>query len=568
LVVTSETSHSPRKDGFGARWGEGAQKWLSRGVEAGVWLLLLLTPLALGSVLERATALMEGACFTLLIIAWWGGLRRERFKLPSWIGWPAACFCFWTLFQMVPLPPGILRILSPGTYAAYSKYLPGYATGARQVDAQAWLLQRRGTPSEALLPRTGEKTGLEGKILVRADWRPISWYPWETLRWLSRFLAYGAFFLLVAGFLPERALQKRLPWLVVSSGFGLSLLGIVQYLTWNGKIFWVISVYQGHPFSAWVNSNHFSGYAQMALMLGCGLFLKEAGIGPSRRRHRDFRRRSAPKLALCAFMLVLISVAIVLARSRGGMFSLALTFCLYLYLQVRAMLRNTRGATWSVLALAPLLLCMAGIAYYILKGSEIYVQETGVEASFAGRINAWKGVLPMISGNTLTGSGLGTFSLSYPRYKIYGETAIWDQAHNEYLQVFAESGLIGTALFVWGLVSFWRHRLSPRLSNVWRGQSPVALGASLGVLVLLFHSLVDFNLQIPSNGLLFVLLGAVVFSADGVTRGGSRSTSAAPSTSAHDSRKSLTDATLTLQRVSDSRILIAPPSEIPGRTGA
>jgi O-antigen ligase len=543
------------------------QKRLVRAVEAGVWLLLLLTPWALGSVLERATALMEGGCFTLLIVAWWGGLRRKGFKLPSWIQWPVAGFCLWTLFQIVPLPAAALRILSPGTYAAYSRFLPGFATGESQADAQSWLLQRRDDASAALLPRAGEQTGLEGRLQVAPGWRPISWYPWETLRWLSRFLAYGAFFVLVAGYLPERALEKRLPWLVLSSGFGLSLIGIVQYLTWNGKIFWLIPVYQGHPFSAWVNSNHFSGYAQMALLLGGGLLLKEAGYGGRRRRHREFGRRAAPKIALACFMLVLISVAIILARSRGGMFSLALAASIYLYLQVRAVSRNTRYAAWSALALAPLLLCVAGITYYILRGSEIYVQETGVEASFAGRVNAWKGVLPMIAANPISGSGLGTFSLSYPLYKIYGETAIWDQAHNEYLQAFAESGLIGFAMLVWGLVAFWRQSLSPLLSNHWQAQPPVALGAALGVLVLWIHSLVEFNLQISANGLLFVLLAALVFAAKGRTERGTKSTSPTASSSPRHSRKSLTDATLTLQGGSDSRILIAPQRDNSAWTG-
>ena len=564
-MAISETVRASGQGWADGSTGQGPRKWLSFTVEASVWMLLLLTPLALGSVLERANALMEGACFTLLTVAWWGGLKREGFKLPSWVVWPAAGFCLWTLLQVIPLPPQVLRILSPGTHAAYAKFLPGYSTGEGQVDVQSWLLQRRGYLSEKLTPRTGEQTGLEGKLLVRPGWRPVSWYPWETLRWLSRFLAYGAFFLLVAGFLPERALEKRLPWLVVSSGFGLSVLGIVQYLTWNGKIFWVIPVYQGHPFGPWVNSNHFSGYVEMALLLGGGLFLKEAGLGGRRRRHRDFRRRAAPKLTLCAFMLILMSAATILARSRGGMFSLALAFCLYLYFQLVALSHKTRTMAWKALALAPLLLCMAGIAYYILRGSEIYVPESGVEASFAGRINAWKGVLPMIAANPLSGTGLGTFSLSYPPYKIYGETAIWDQAHNEYLQVLAESGLIGFSLFLWGLVAFWRRVLFPRLSTRWHHQPPVPLGASLGVLVLLLHSLVDFNLQIPSNGLLFILLAGLVLSGKSARGEASRSISPAANTAPRKSRKSLTDAALTLQGVSESRILIAPSSNLPRR---
>ena len=136
--------------------------------------------------------------------------------------------------------------------------------------------------------------------------------------------------------------------------------------------------------------------------------------------------------------------------------------------------------------------------------------ESELEPSLAMRIHAWRGVLKMIEANPVTGTGLGTFASAYPLFKIYGETSIWDQAHNDYLQVAAESGLIGLALFSRGLLSLWRRGIRPRLSEGWRLQSPVALGAVVGLVVLLFHSLVDFNLQIPSNGLLFVLLAGLV----------------------------------------------------------
>jgi len=490
-------------------------------IEGAVWMTLLLTPIALGSVLERATALMEGACFTLLILAWWGRLRREEFMAPLWLRWPLLLFCLWSLFQVVPLPPGLLGIVAPGTHAVYARFLPGYAE-QKEVDAQQWLRSHGEAESRSLVARSGETTGLEGKLRVEPGWRPMSWYPWETVRWISRLLAYAAFLILVAGFLPARALEKRIPWLVVYLGFGLSLLGIIQYLSWNGKIFWIIPVYQGHPFGPWVNSNHFSGYMEMAMLLGGGLLLKEAGLGSRRRRHRDFRRRAAPKIALCAFMLALMGFATVLARSRGGLFSIALTACTYFYFQSsRWLSRRTSRRTGRLIALVPLLLCSVGITYYILKGSEIYVPETGVEASFAGRVIAWKGVVRMIAANPLTGTGLGTFSGAFPLFKQYGDSAVWDQAHDEYLQLLAESGIVGFALFVWGFVAFWRSDLGPRLTGPWDRQPPVVLGASLGILALLFHSLVDFNLQIPSNGLLFVALGGILLGAKEADKTGS-----------------------------------------------
>src|SRR5262249_19700918 len=83
--------------------GTARQLCLATG-EAGVWILLITTPFALGSVSETATALMEGGCLSLLALAWAAGLRRRTFRLPRWFLWPVLGFCLWTLLQILPLP--------------------------------------------------------------------------------------------------------------------------------------------------------------------------------------------------------------------------------------------------------------------------------------------------------------------------------------------------------------------------------------------------------------------------------------------------------------------------------
>ena len=481
-------------------------------VEVGIYGLLVASPLALGSVSPTATTLVEGACFTLFLVAFGFGLWREEYRLPLWAGWPMLAFAAWTAFQMVPLPPPVLALLSPGTHAAYQRFLPGYSQGTSETDLQEWLESRNDAGHQALKQRAGQKTGLEAEMRVRPGWRAISWYPWQTALWLSRYLAYAALTLLVAACMPPRALERRLPWMVLLVGSGLSLQGILQYFSWNGKILWIIPVYQGHPFGPFVNSNHFSGFVELAMPLGCGLVLREAGFGSSRRRRRRSLRTAAPRVVLAIFLLLPMIVALLLARSRGGVFSVALTACLYLGLQALHIGSPEARRRWRrVLAAGvPLVLCVAGILGYIVWFGEDVPAASRVEPSFATRVNAWRGVLDMIRINPLSGTGLGTFALSYPYRKTYGETDIWEQAHNDYLQVVLESGLIGFAIFLIGLVMLFRNRLLPLLAGSWRDQPPFALGAALGVLILLVHSLVDFNLQIPSNGLLFVLLGGLL----------------------------------------------------------
>jgi O-antigen ligase len=528
MAAISETAKG-EADLRASSWGGTARKLCLATVEAGVWILLITTPFALGSVSETATALMEGGCLSLLALAWAAGLRRRKFRLPRWFLWPVLGFCLWTLLQILPLPPALLGILSPGSDALYRKSLPGYATRTQHTDLESWLLAERQGTARGLKTREGEVTGLEGQVEVASRWRPLSWYPWLTVRWLSRFLAYTAFAILVAGYLSERAREKRLPWLVLVLGSVIATLGVAQYYTWDGKILWIIPVYQGHPFGPWVNSNHFSGYMEMALPLGCAVLLKEAGIGWSRRRRHRSVESKVPRLMLGGFMIGIMVFALLLAFSRGGLFSLAMAACLYLYFQIPALLPRT-VPSWGkhVLRIAPLLLCLTGSALLLHLKADVQVTEVeeGAAPSLEARSRAWKGILSMIAANPVSGTGLGTFSLAYPPYKTYGEINTWAQAHNDYLQLFTESGLPGFLLLACGIVLLFRRALGPYLSKSWRSHPPVMVGACFGIVVLLIHSLGDFNLQVPSNGLLFSLLGGLILGAPGSMNGKNEESSA------------------------------------------
>lgn len=487
--------------------------FLPAAVEAGLWILLIATPLALGSVSRTATVLMESACVALLVLAWWAGMDRQTpTGVPRTFKVVAAGFAFWTLLQVIPMPASMLRWVSPGTHRLYVENLPGYASPGGSAGLQSWLLQRRDTPSTDLTPRSKNRTGFEGKLAVPARWKPISWYPDRTLQWLFRFLVYGALFLLVVKFLPERACRKRLPRLLLLLGFGIAVLGILQHLTWNGKIYWFIRVYQGNPFGPWVNNNHFSGYLEMVLPLGVAVLI-QTGPWASSRGRRHVRRNAVPLAVLVLFSMAWIVTALLMARSRGGLFSLLFTFLLFVMAQVTARRwRNRHPLLAPVLAILPLLLALAGATAYVLRPGlheEASVEE-GLEPSLASRVLAWRGVATMIASNPLSGTGLGTFGLAYPVFKTYGSTGLWKQAHNDYLQVLAESGLVGFAFFLAGAIFLFRRFLLPVFRSPWRSQDPVPLAAGLGLVALLIHSLVDFNLQIPSNGLLFVLLGGLL----------------------------------------------------------
>jgi O-antigen ligase len=110
------------------------------------------------------------------------------------------------------------------------------------------------------------------------------------------------------------------------------------------------------------------------------------------------------------------------------------------------------------------------------------------------------------------GWGLGTFPTIYPSYRSFYTNLFVNEAHNDYAQALVETGLLGFGLMAWFLISVYRRGLptSRRWEFKWDGA--LSLAALLGCTGILFHSFVDFNVQIPANAALFYVLCALAAS--------------------------------------------------------
>jgi O-antigen ligase len=109
----------------------------------------------------------------------------------------------------------------------------------------------------------------------------------------------------------------------------------------------------------------------------------------------------------------------------------------------------------------------------------------------------------------LAGSGFGAFSDIIPAYLPRGDSASWLQLHNDYLEVYLAGGLFGAALAVWLALAFVARLARAVRSGLARESGLPSLGLALGLLALAVHESVDFNLQVPANALLFVVIAAM-----------------------------------------------------------
>jgi len=515
-------------------------------IEGVLIALMVFTALAFGGVHAWAQSLMQAG--VVLMTALW--LCRTIWSRPSsrparsfpgadrslhvlgysfvhtGLGLPILLFVILVLFQMAPLPPAAVRLVSPAAAESFARSLPGYADGG-PVDftvMDSWLLEdgagslpgeaRRGGALKQWLesaepaPRGPDTPGVpEIGALVYPAARPTSLYPFGTQGRLIMLLALAAVFVVVVNNFRSRPQNERVLWVISLVGFSMSVLGVVQLLQWNGKIYWFYPASEyASPFGPFFNHNHFSAYLEMAIPLTLGLFMQ------SIRRAPDARAR----LFLSGFPLTVMLAALLLAGSRGALLSLGAAALLYGGLMWA---RREMGLLESIAACgaAVIGLCFAawiGMAHLGETTRKFQsMADFRSEPSLAARLVGWGYTLRILKDYPIVGCGLGAFPEAWIHYYPPGTANVWKEAQNDYLQVAAETGAVGLAVFLWG---FWRFTArfllkAPRSApGDWAGDVYLHHGIAIGVISILFHSWVDYSLQVPAIALLFVVLSAIM----------------------------------------------------------
>jgi O-antigen ligase len=279
-------------------------------------------------------------------------------------------------------------------------------------------------------------------------------------------------------------------WFGMVFGFLICIFGILQHLTFNGKLYWFREMhYGGIPFGPYVNRNHFAGFVELILPLA----LVPLVLG-------RVRRERWPVVGV--FAVVPIG-ALFLSVSRGGIVSLGVELALLalVMIQQRTMGKQLFGGA-AVLLLAVLMVSWLGVGQVLQRFSSFQALEATAGKRASMRRDTWQIFLH----HPVAGTGLGTLQIVYPPYESLYDGKIVNHAHNDYLEALAETGTLGGLCCAWFLgVLFNESRKRLRqLNHSFSGALQLSgLVACCGFLV---HSLVDFNLHIPSNAFLFFLM--------------------------------------------------------------
>jgi O-antigen ligase len=445
----------------------------------GIFLFVLIfSPLAFGTVEPWSFAIMEILSLLALFLLLTGKKHDEDisfYEVPGLV--PLALLCTYIFMQLVPLPPGIIKIILPGTYNLYS-----------------------------------ETVFVDGP----ARWMPLSIDVKATLTEFFRILSYAVFYVLTVQLLSRRENLKKVITAVIIFASVLSFLAILQHILSNDKIYWVRRIAQGaSPFGPYVNRNHYAGLMEMIfpLVLSLFLFYKPHIVHKSLRDKltQAFNLNSTNIYLLLGFSAVLIATSVFLTLSRSGIVSLCVSLLFFGIMFFARGKDRKRGIV--IISICVLVILSVGWFGWepVFERFERIRNPQGDISEL--RLVIWNDSRNIIRDFPLFGTGAGSFVDIYPKYRTTQGDRIVDHAHNDYIEILSEGGVAAFAICAWFLVVLFH-----RSFGVFRKRSEtysvyVFIGCVTGIISILVHSITDFNLHIGANGLYLFFLAALAVSA-------------------------------------------------------
>lgn len=472
-----------------------------------VLLTLGLVQLAFGGVFvwsySRMTAALLGlAIITMLVRFVRLFIDAKPMALPGPVFLLPFVFLFLGFTQVIPLPPGLVGILSPERLLQVDQL-----AGIGAVDPHSWIT--------------------------------LSIAPHTTWLWMARLASYITAFVLVV--YSVRSRKRAIAIILVLAGFALFQIfyGSVQAYSHTPRIWWwVKDLHESFVSGTYFNRNHLAGFLEIVLPLWLGFTFwmvhlhamrklpKKVVEAAEKSRHRRRRvKADSPRYyswrkiglrqklvslasrlerqarpAACYTVGAVLFVGLLLTGSRGGILAFIASLIVMGVLMLFFKKFNVRVKALAVLVGFSLVL---GLFIGMEQTMERFEQEEGLYH----RIAISRSVLPTVGDYAVTGAGLGNFRQPYLAHSLprYGGRIELIYAHNDWLQIAVEAGIPGMILSAAGFFAllFWGFRRWRRRHDIFI--LGVGLGLLAGIISLGLHSLTDFNMQIPANAMTFAI---------------------------------------------------------------
>ena len=387
--------------------------------------------------------------------------------------------------------------------------------------ADAWLKKEFWFNSSAIqLPLAGlisigaihllplRSANLSSEMLSIAASNSLSIAPYATRFAIAQLLIYFIFFAAALAFINNQKRLQKIVFIIVVFGSLMAFFGILQRLAGAEAIYGLRPSPNALPFASFINQHHFAAFMEMTIGITLALVF---GQGTKK-----------DKQILLIIAAVVMGIAILLTGSRGGLISLlgVVGFLVTANLLVKTKNGVNSGGeeadkknfrrNFSVVAGGMSLMLVLFGAVLLLGGDESLLRGIGFEANqtdiSSGRKHFWQVGLKIFLDYPILGAGLDSFGTAFTTYDTGNGNFRVEQAHNDYLQVLAEAGIIGftcVAAFIFLLFKKSLQIIGTASDNFRRSSAIGALAGCFGVLV---HSFFDFPLRTTANAFFFLIL--------------------------------------------------------------
>jgi len=332
-----------------------------------------------------------------------------------------------------------------------------------------------------------------------------------SLKELPLFLAGPLLYFIVTNNINyEHQVNRILNILLIIGG----LFGIYGILQYNGidLPIWIRNVGRQQVFGLFGNVNYFAEYLIIPLPIAISLF---------------FVSRNKFKKTLLLMGILAMGITLMLTFTRGSYldFGASLIFMFFLFLISRGknFIKDNKKIFIIILVAVIIITFLFVIPTPLNKPdtfiskikSRISIAQITQSYSFKRRIATWKFTVLMIKDRPLLGSGIGTYKYNTLKY----QAKFFDQgqnrslyphgfatkAHNEYLQLWAEMGIVGLGIFIWLIISYFSCGLKilRKIKDEYR--QGIIIGLMGAVVAVLVDSIFGFPLHLPATVVLFWL---------------------------------------------------------------
>ncbi len=378
---------------------------------------------------------------------------------------PLVLLILYMMFQLIPLPQEIVKFLSPEMYTAY---LPG--------------------------------------ITSPDQWIPLTVYQKATVQELLRISCYALFYVVTVQLLSSPRQLRKVVNFVIFLATAIAVLAIIQRVGSPDLIYWFRSVpLNASPFGPWVNPNQYAGFMELVIPLALAVFIyykprvkRDATV---RTKILDFFTMPGANLhLLVGLAAVTMSLSVFISLCRGGILTLICSIFVFIVLHHSRRSHPGKIGVWVVIGCVVVAVSWFGWDTVFAEFNKT-VNTTGQLSDT--RLDIWADSYTVIKAYLPFGSGFGTFVDVFPSFKSFYSNFLFDHAHNDYIELLTDGGIVGFSLAAWFVLAVFKHgfmmiRARRNLYAVLLG-----IGALTGLIAVLMHSVTDFNMHNGAIGLYF-----------------------------------------------------------------